>query len=116
MNTIQTEFPAAKPRTQDFKDVATCGDYSVPITSDHHRRHMLMNGFTIEHVYRGCTVAEITCDVAGAGQQVDDERFRFKGLTGTHSLQRNCTDADRLAAHWKNFTASNRERHDNDMA
>lgn len=38
--TIQTKFPATKPRTRDFQDVASCGDYSLPITSDAHRRQV----------------------------------------------------------------------------
>lgn len=92
-----------------YQDTTLMSGHSVKVTSDAERRHLLMNGHRIEHVYRGSVIAEITATVWAS---LDGDRFVFKGLTGEHSLQINCTDAARLAAHWNVFTEENRKRHD----
>lgn len=98
-----------KSDTAMFKDTYTIGGYSKTVQTDAERHMVLMNGYKIEHVYKGSVIAELTADV---WVELDGDRFRFKGLTGKHSLQINVTNADRLAAHWRVFTEENRTHHD----
>lgn len=67
----------------------------------HHDRAGLLAGAMIEHG-KSRLFAEWTWDKRSCSTE---GRFVMKGPSGLHSLLIIATDAERLDAHWRNFTA-----------